>query len=364
MPLKQALPSPAPPAPSQAPAQIPPLSPKHLADLQTLSSILHLVHHRNRNQHRRSPWYRPFSLFRRHLATLLHHHSSLAEPAVATSTLHRRRRAADRAATAAAIARALPFWHDVLVPRAARAFGQLVADGRFAVLGAVLGAALAQAAARLGVVARLERAAEEEVVAVLARFAREEWGEGGGGRDLLVDDAGERGGEDLGEVVGRGGVEDEDEDEDEDEERNVVEGEDEDVGGSAASDAGMDENAMALEKMAREKSDAGCLAPEMEILRQSREMLRMASPAVSQEARITSSSKPKDAKTSLGRRRELPEVLTPKKTESAKGTTNTEPAQAAAKQKRAAKTTEPASASKQPKKKRKKNAIDELFRGL
>ena len=33
--------------------------------------ILHLIHHRNKNQHRRSPWFKHLALLRRHLARLI-----------------------------------------------------------------------------------------------------------------------------------------------------------------------------------------------------------------------------------------------------------------------------------------------------
>ena len=47
--------------------------------LQHLSDILHLFHHRNKNQHRRSIWWRHFSNFRRQLDALVGEISGLLE---------------------------------------------------------------------------------------------------------------------------------------------------------------------------------------------------------------------------------------------------------------------------------------------
>lgn len=40
-------------------------------ELHSLDLILHLAHHRNRNQHRLSTWYKAFSTFRHQIAKLL-----------------------------------------------------------------------------------------------------------------------------------------------------------------------------------------------------------------------------------------------------------------------------------------------------
>lgn len=40
-------------------------------ELVSLNQLLHLAHHRNRNQHRLSKWYKSLSTFRRQIAKLL-----------------------------------------------------------------------------------------------------------------------------------------------------------------------------------------------------------------------------------------------------------------------------------------------------
>jgi ribonuclease MRP protein subunit RMP1 len=40
-------------------------------DLTSIHQILHLTHHRNKNQHRLSKWYKPFSQLRRQVAKLI-----------------------------------------------------------------------------------------------------------------------------------------------------------------------------------------------------------------------------------------------------------------------------------------------------
>jgi hypothetical protein len=84
----------------------------------------------------------------------------------------------------------LQFWQDVLVARWQRAFSQVVADGRFSVLGLVMLGVLGGVCKVVGVTEGLEREGQAEIERVLEEFGREAWG----------DD--ERG---FGEVVGRGG---------------------------------------------------------------------------------------------------------------------------------------------------------------
>ena len=40
-------------------------------ELHTISQLLHLTHHRNKNQHRLSKWYKSFSVLRRSIAKLV-----------------------------------------------------------------------------------------------------------------------------------------------------------------------------------------------------------------------------------------------------------------------------------------------------
>lgn len=173
------------------------ISPANQAELHHLSTILHLIHHRNHNQHRRSTWYRTFSLLRRHLNHLLADLATLSE-VPSTHLARHRKKATDRVVEARIQAR-VEFWRDVLVPKAQHAFSQLVADQRFAVVGVVLMACLAQIGKIVGLLAVYEEMGQREVEMVLERFAKEEWDAGDAG---VVE---ERGGlvEDFGEVLER-----------------------------------------------------------------------------------------------------------------------------------------------------------------
>ncbi|KAG8630632.1 hypothetical protein KVT40_002251 [Elsinoe batatas] len=178
-------------------------TPHDLSILTHLSSLLHLAHHRNSNQHRRAAWYRPFSLLRRHLTRLLNLYTTLLFVPDSFSARHKKK-SQDRTTTRQ-ITEELEFMRDVLFPRAWRGFSQLVADGRFAVLGTVLLAVLGEVGRVTGVTRGVEEEAQREVERVLERFGVE-WedigGELGGEEDLgLV--VRREGGGDVGEVVER-----------------------------------------------------------------------------------------------------------------------------------------------------------------
>ena len=189
------------------------LSTQHLSELQHLSSLLHLFHHRNHNQHRRSPWYRHFSIFRRQLTRLTDAYAELSR--IPDTQLGKHRKKAADQQTLAAIQQRLEFWRDVVIPKAQHGFSQVAADGRFAVLGVFLLAVLGQICAVTGIVSEYEDLAQEEVERVLQQFADEEWGgsgrgggAGGGGGVTNGDGKGRAGGnlamvEDVGEVVTR-----------------------------------------------------------------------------------------------------------------------------------------------------------------
>jgi hypothetical protein len=159
-----------------------------LSLLTHLSSLLHLLHHRNHNQHRRSPWYRHFSLFRRNLNALLSDYTTLTS--TPATNLERARLKAQTPNLHKRIAQRLAFWQEILVARWQRAFSQVVADGRFSVLGLVMLGVLGGVCKVVGISEGLEVEGQEEIERVLEEFGRETWGHGD-----------ERG---FGEVVGRG----------------------------------------------------------------------------------------------------------------------------------------------------------------
>lgn len=246
------------------------LTPQNNQDLHHISDLLHLLHHRNHNQHRRSSWYRHFSIFRRHLSTLLSHASILAEQP--TTHLGKHRKKATDAKVNAQIALELGFWRDVLVPKWQHAFAQVVADGRFAVLGVVLLATLAQVARIVGLVGVYDAMGEEEVRRVLERFAREEWVGEEGDEGVKIEREAEDGAgvEDYGEALNR---------DESDDDRGI-------------------EAAMATEKEVRKGANSRCMAPEQDVLKQSLVALKSVSSDGRPEKRtakqtLTSSKKKK-----------------------------------------------------------------------
>lgn len=215
------------------------------------------------------------------------------------------------------------------MPKWQHAFAQVTADGRFAVLGVVLLAALAQVGRIVGLVGVYESMGEVEVRRVLERFAQEAWVEDevegsdeGVKIERLVDDddAGEQN-EDFGEVLRR-------------------------EESSDGKDEMAVEDAKVVERDVRKSESSKCMALEQDVLEQSRRTLVQAlvSPLVEEDESPMASLVPAPVKKKV----KSADV-------SASSKTKTE--------KRAAKDKLLAS-SKPPKKKKKKNAIDDLFSGL
>jgi hypothetical protein len=162
--------------------------------LRHVADILHLFHFRNKNQHRHSLWWRSFSTFRQQLNRLLQDISLLTD--VPATHLERARKKAQDLKSRARIQQRLTFWQNVLLTKWQHAFSQLVADGRFAVLGVVLIASLAQICAITGLIATLEQLGQAEVEKVFEEFAKEDWG-------LAPESSRSTRCEDLGQVVAR-----------------------------------------------------------------------------------------------------------------------------------------------------------------
>lgn len=163
---------------------------------ENLSHLLHLFFYRNKNQHRRSIWWRHFSTFRRQLQKLLQDIRLINE--VPTTHLERMRKRSKDLEIQVSISRRLEFWQTALVAKWHHAFTQLIADARFAQLGLVLLATLAQTCRITSVIAGLEDMGEAEMEKVLYQFAAEE-------RVDEIEQTGKELGneEDIGEVVAR-----------------------------------------------------------------------------------------------------------------------------------------------------------------
>ena len=149
------------------------ISKEDLASLQHLSDILHLFYHRNKNQHRRSVWWRHFSLFRKHVNKLVVAVNELQ--AVPATHLARTKKKAQDTQTTLQLDQTVVCWRDGMVPKWQHAFSQVTADGRFAVLGLVLIASLAEVCRLVGFTATFEELGQAEMEKVLERFAEEGW---------------------------------------------------------------------------------------------------------------------------------------------------------------------------------------------
>ncbi|EPQ64691.1 Bgt-4566 [Blumeria graminis f. sp. tritici] len=102
-------------------------------DLVASSRLLHLIHHRNHNQHGAACWYSRFNQLRRHITRLIREEAcytaTCARGATQNAYGHKSR---------VALAQRIAFMRDILVPKCFVAFGNLVADSQYAALGLVL----------------------------------------------------------------------------------------------------------------------------------------------------------------------------------------------------------------------------------
>ena len=345
--------------PNLAPLKLP--STSQTADLQHLHALMHLLHHRNHNQHRRSTWYRHFNSFRRHLGTVLEHLTTLEH--VPTTNLARHKKKAEDEALRLRIQQTVSFWRDVLVPKAQHAFGQLIADGRFAVLGVVLMAMLGHVCRVFGLISVYDELGEEETRKAIEEFAAEGWGDDEGLGVLVPREAEKK--EDFGEVLTREDSEDP-----------------EDVTTTKA---------RAIEKELR-MTESACLAPERDMLEQSRKALeamatgstpitssRESSTLPPNKKKASKKLKPTEPDSKPKPTKILPAVnwddnstaplpkassKTSTKTPSRDSSTSTTSSKLLKKRPKQGEDDATVTAARPIKKKKKKNAIDDLFAGL
>ncbi|RMX73593.1 hypothetical protein D0869_13444 [Hortaea werneckii] len=176
-----------------APARI---SKESEESVERLANLLHLFHHRNKNQHRRSIWWRSFQIFRRQINAYLADVKLLNESP--TTHLERTKKKARDPETTLAILRRVDCWQDIMVPRWQRSFSQVVADGRFSMLGLTLIAVLSEVCRIARITLAYEETGQAEVEKALEKFTEEGWE----GHDT---DASEQkfGKEDMGEAISR-----------------------------------------------------------------------------------------------------------------------------------------------------------------
>ncbi|KAF1811999.1 hypothetical protein P152DRAFT_41764 [Eremomyces bilateralis CBS 781.70] len=184
-------------APSSAPSQPPAVPNEHKTELRTLSRLVHRLYHRNKNQHRRSLWWRHFDSFRRELRRVVE------EIAVREVTFKRgvdmkKRRRSEVERKKAYQAR-WETWRDRKVGRWFTAFSQLLASLRFPSFGLVLIACLARICSLLGITGAIEAIAAQKTAEAAKAWATKDVQQ-----ISALADAGQVGGDtDLGMVVAR-----------------------------------------------------------------------------------------------------------------------------------------------------------------
>ncbi|KAG0648282.1 RNA-processing rmp1 [Hyphodiscus hymeniophilus] len=149
-------------------------------ELHSINQILHLTHHRNKNQHRLAKWWKSFSMLRRNLSKLF---KELETNLQYTALSPKNKKTVE---SREIVERRVRFLEDVLMERCYVAFGGLVADNQYAALGLMLIGTLARARKIIGPLRGQVMAGERE-------------GEKIGDRIVEV----ERQHQDLGEVIRR-----------------------------------------------------------------------------------------------------------------------------------------------------------------
>ncbi|KAF2206843.1 hypothetical protein CERZMDRAFT_5793, partial [Cercospora zeae-maydis SCOH1-5] len=129
---------------------------------------------RNKNQHRHSLWYRPFTTFRSNLSSLIRDLETLYT--IPSSHAAKAKKKATDPAVVQRIRARLDHWRDFLVPKWHLAFSQVIADQRFSALGLFLMAALAEVCQVVGISRDLEDQGDEEVRKAIEALGQEEMG--------------------------------------------------------------------------------------------------------------------------------------------------------------------------------------------
>ncbi|KAI5854750.1 hypothetical protein BZA05DRAFT_248982 [Tricharina praecox] len=157
-----------------------PLTPVQLQLLRDDSDLLHLLTHRNKNQHRLLKWWQWLSTLRRHLRKLLAEHDAITAAKTTPNRNSALAKFKDR----------LGFMRKVVVPNAYDAFGSVVGMKNFATLGLVLMGVLARVKEEKEAMARVlaleeENAADELGVVI----PREEYAGGDDDGGTIIDRA-------------------------------------------------------------------------------------------------------------------------------------------------------------------------------
>jgi ribonuclease MRP protein subunit RMP1 len=125
--------------------------------------LLHLTHHRNKNQHRLSKWYKWFSILRRQISKLITELENLETAETYSSKKYLEESKYVKAARERVEVR-VAFLRERVIGDAYLAFSNLVADNQYSVLGLALLGSLARVQSVLGQLVRIEKDPNFEIV--------------------------------------------------------------------------------------------------------------------------------------------------------------------------------------------------------
>jgi ribonuclease MRP protein subunit RMP1 len=131
-----------------------------IEELNDLSHLTYLLYRRNKNQHRRSHWWRHFNIFRRQLNKLCLELESVKQP-------EDRNKDTPLELNAKADAR-VDVWVHLYIAKWYASFSQILAEKRFAALGVAVFALFARVCGLTGATAKLSEEGEVELSATLA----------------------------------------------------------------------------------------------------------------------------------------------------------------------------------------------------
>jgi ribonuclease MRP protein subunit RMP1 len=131
-----------------------------IEELNDLSHLTYLLYRRNKNQHRRSHWWRHFNIFRRQLSKLCLELESVKQPEDSNkdSPLELNAKAEAR----------VDVWVHLYIVKWYASFSQILAEKRFAALGMTVFALFARVCGLTGATAKLSEEGEVEISAKLA----------------------------------------------------------------------------------------------------------------------------------------------------------------------------------------------------
>jgi ribonuclease MRP protein subunit RMP1 len=138
------------------------------AEMNELAQLAQLIHFRNKNQHRRSHWWRHFSTFRRQLLRVL---TELEKPHSESPRIILN---PGNEVIGALHQATLDAWTDIYVAKWYRAFSQIVAERQFAQIGVVLLVTLGKACSILGITEALQERGQEELERALLEYSKRE----------------------------------------------------------------------------------------------------------------------------------------------------------------------------------------------